>query len=99
MAKQHRTKAQQERGNSPHPNSGRQAMQLWMTRMGAYKLALAMGARGYESRFGQQSLFLLEKLTALCSHTVRPAFCTRIITYMLSLPRRDKPSFCTRIST
>ena len=30
--------------------------------MGAFKLALAFGRRGYESRFGQQSLYLLSTL-------------------------------------
>ena len=45
-------------------------MQLWMTRMGAFKLALCFGQRGYESRFGQQSIFLLDTLTEHCDRSV-----------------------------
>ena len=86
LTKQHRTREQLTRGGLSGiditPNPMRQEMQLWMTRMGAFKLAMCFGQRGYESRLGQQSLFLLDALTALCHRSVL----TEMIDYSLWRP-------------
>ena len=86
LTQQHRTREQLKRGGlsgrDTTPSPRRQDMQLWMTRMGAFKLAMCFGQRGYESRLGQQSLFLLDALTALCHRSVL----TEMIDYSLWRP-------------
>ena len=43
-------------------NKDQVAMQLWLTRMGGFKLALTFGRRGYESRYSRQAIQLLGAL-------------------------------------